>query len=547
MCLQPMSLGAIPADTVRVAKAAFPKGNPCLLMRDKFGTFYQDAAFADLFSPVGQPALAPWRLSLVTVFQFAEGLTDRQAANAVRSRIDWKYALGLELEDPGFDPSVLCEFRGRLLEGGAERRLLDLMLLQLKAEGFLKERGRQRTDSSHVLAATRTINRLETVGETLRAALNSLAVMAPEWLRDWVPAEWYDRYGPRIEAQRFPKEAKERQALAETTGADGLQLLGRVAQADAPAWLREVPAVQILRQIWVQQYWVQGGKVGLRPAGNLPPSHLMLDSPYDPDARYGQKRGDTWSGYKVHLTESCDDQSVHLITDVQTTVATTADARLAEPIQTELEQKELLPREHLMDAGYVDAGLLVQSQAQRGVEVIGPVREDTSWQARTQGALDLTQFEIDWEQQRVICPHGKESVQWTPSRDRWDSPCIEVRFLPTDCKACPSREHCTRAPARELTLRPQAEYEALTAARKAQRSQEWKQRYRRRAGIEGTISEGVRAYGLRHCRYLGRAKAHLQHVATATAINWVRMAAWLSGSLHAQTRTSAFARLAPAA
>src|SRR3954469_14783025 len=167
MSLKPTPVGPIPELTAFVAKAAFPDGNPYTTLRDRLGTFYDDDRFADLFPDRGQPAEAPWRLALVTVMQFAEGLADRQAADAVRSRIDWKYALGLELTDPGFDFSVLCEFRARLLDGGAARLLLEAMLETCKAHGLVKARTRQRTDSTHVLAAIRTLNRLELVGETL--------------------------------------------------------------------------------------------------------------------------------------------------------------------------------------------------------------------------------------------------------------------------------------------------------------------------------------------------------------------------------------------
>src|SRR5213595_2139712 len=140
----------IPDETVRVARAAFPKGSRAMQLRDQLGVVYADARFAALFARRGRPAETPWRLALVTVLQFAEGLSDRQAADAVRGRIDWKYALGLPLEDPGFDFSVLSEFRTRLVEGNAEHRLLDVLLDRCKAQGLLRARGRQRTDSTHV-------------------------------------------------------------------------------------------------------------------------------------------------------------------------------------------------------------------------------------------------------------------------------------------------------------------------------------------------------------------------------------------------------------
>jgi transposase len=224
MTLHPHSIGPVPEETARIAHAACPKGNPYLHMRDLLGTLYDDQLFADLFPPQGQPALAPWRLALITVMQFAEGLSDRQAAEAVRIRIDWKYALNLELSHPGFDFSVLCEFRARLLVGHAEQLLFETMLDQFKTHGLLKARGQQRTDSTHILAAIRTLNRLECVGETMRHALEALAVVAPAWLLQQVRPEWKERYEQRIQEYRLPASKPERQALAETIGTDGFSL-----------------------------------------------------------------------------------------------------------------------------------------------------------------------------------------------------------------------------------------------------------------------------------------------------------------------------------
>ncbi len=197
--LHPKPFGPAPEQTARVARAAFPMGNTYLRLHDEIGSIYEDEAFKKLFPTRGQPAEAPWRLALVTVLQFAEGLSDRQAADAVRGRIDWKYLLGLELADPGFDHTVLSEFRTRLVDGHAEHVLLDALFRRAQALGLFRARGRQRTDSTHVLAAVRVLNRLERVGETMRAALNSLAVVAPDWLRSVVPDSWYERYGSRVE------------------------------------------------------------------------------------------------------------------------------------------------------------------------------------------------------------------------------------------------------------------------------------------------------------------------------------------------------------
>jgi transposase len=198
--MRPNPFPSVPESTAAVARAAFRKGNRCVRLRDELGALYEDADFVALFPARGRRALPPWRLALVTVLQFLEHLSDRQAAEAVRSRIDWKYALALDLADPGFDYSVLSEFRSRLVAGQQELLLLDRMLARFTEGGLLKTRGRQRTDSTHVLAAVRAMNRLELVAETLRATLNAMAEAAPDWLRGVAPVAWYGGREPAVRA-----------------------------------------------------------------------------------------------------------------------------------------------------------------------------------------------------------------------------------------------------------------------------------------------------------------------------------------------------------
>lgn len=548
MSLKPQAFDPVPAETARVAQAAFPSGNVYLRMRDEFGALYTDEAFAPLFSQRGQPAAAPACLALVTVMQFAEGLSDRQAANAVRGRIDWKYALGLELTDPGFDASVLWEFRARLIAGQAEAKVFEVMLSRFREAGLLKARGQQRTDSTHVLAAIQTLNRLECVGETLRRALNVLAVVAPDWLRGQVPVEWFERYGRRVEEYRLPPGKPERYALAEAIGADGFQLLQWLDAPTTPDWLREIPAVNVLRQVGQQQFYPPDGPVRWRVADDLPPSSAMICSPYDAEARYGKKRGTEWTGYRTHLTETCDDDAPHLITDVQTTAAPVSDFDMLPTIQTDLAARDVLPSEQLVDAGYVTADYLVSSQKAQGVVLVGPVNPDASWQAKAQQGFEVASFGIDWEAHTATCPRGKVSTLWMPGHDRHDHPIINIRFARSDCQVCPGRAHCTQSEtqARMITIRTRDQHEALQAARQRQTTEAFKEQYAARAGIEGTISQGVRVADLRRSRYIGRAKTHLQNLVTAAALNLLRVAAWLAEVPWAPTRQSPFAALAPA-
>jgi transposase len=547
MSLQPQLFYLIPEETARVAQAAFPKGNIYMRMRDQLGPIYADQLFASLFPPCGQPALSPWRLALTLVMQFVEGLSDRQAADAVRGRLDWKYALALELTDPGFDFSVLSEFRDRLIDGALEHQLLDAMLTTFRDLNLLKARGKQRTDATHVLAAIRNLNRLESVTETLRAALNAVAELAPDWLVTQITAEWLDRYGPRAEEYRLPKGEDARKALAETVGADGMHLLTAIYALPASSRLRDLAQVETLRQVWVHQYYFIDEQLRWRSAADLPPAGTRFDSPYDPEARYGSKRSTSWTGYKVHVSETCEPDAPHLITNIETTLAHIADVSLTAPIHDRLAKKDLLPNEHIVDAGYMDATLLVASETDHQVQLLGPVRPDSSWQAQANKGYDISCFTIDWEAQKVTCPQGQLSRQWIPAQDAWGNATIHVQFARSACLRCTSRSDCTRAKRdpRELTLRPQTEHEALQAARQRQQTLEWKEQYNLRAGIEGTLSQGTRAFELRRSRYIGLARTHLQHLLTAAAINLVRFDAWITDKPRAKTRTSHFEALRP--
>lgn len=222
------------------------------------------------------------------------------------------------------------------------------------------------------------LNRLERVGETLRAALNSLAVVAPAWVQALAPPEWYDRYGSRVENYHLPNTDAARKALAAVIGADGQLLLHAIDAAVEHPWLGEVPAVQTLRRVWAEQYTDVDGPLRWREAPDMPSPAELLASPYDPEARYSTKREVEWVGYNVPLTATCDPEAPHVIVNVETTLATTPDDNLVRSIHASLEQRGRLPAEHLVDKGYTDSQVLVDSQQTYGVTMIGPVADDLS-------------------------------------------------------------------------------------------------------------------------------------------------------------------------
>jgi transposase len=544
MSMYPQSMGSIPEETVRIAQAACPKGTLAMRLRDALGEVYQDEQFLDLYPVEGQPAYAPWRLALVTVLQYVENLTDRQAADAVRSRIDWKYALGLELSDTGFDYSLLSAFRTRLLEHQAETRLLDQLLEVCQQRGWVKAGGKQRTDSTHVLARVRSLSNLECVGETLRAALDDLAALAPDWLVQQISLDWFERYSHRVENYRLPKAETQRKALAEQIGADGQHLLSVLEHADAPEGGKDLESVQVLRQVWQQYYEVTGGKAKWRAGPQAGEGEGVVRSPYDPEAESGKKRETVWLGYKVHLTETCagpeDPAAPNLIVQVHTTVAPIPDGQVTATIQAELDKAHLKPEEHLVDTGYVDAEQLASSQ-QQGIRLVGPTMPDSSWQAKAGKGFDLAHFSIDWSKRQATCPQGQTNSRFSQVGER-----MEIVFATEVCARCPVRQDCTRSQTtgRVLHVRPQAAHEALQKQRQEEQTPAFRQKYALRAGIESTFSQGVRGMGLRRARYDGLARTQVQQVLTAVAINLVRIDTALMHTARGTTRHSRFARLA---
>jgi transposase len=541
MSLHPQPHTHIPERTAELMHRVYPKGHPFIALREELGTLFTDDQFVHLYDPQGRPVESPTILALASVLQFLEGLTDRQTAEAVRDRLTWKYLLGLELDATGFDSTLLSDFRKRLVEEDAIMLLFETMLSAFQARGLLKSKSKQRTDSTHVLAAVRNLERVELVGETMRDVLEHLAIVAPNWVRMHVPADWVDRYADRFDSIRLPKDQSKRVQLAETIGQDGQLLLAALDAADAPAYLRELPAVQTLRTVWDQQYAVSPqGTLRWRESKALPPAGEQVVSPFDTEARFSKKRETEWVGYKVHLTETCDEETPSFITDVQTTDATTPDSSVTGKIQADLVAHDLMPSDQYVDAGYPTAEHLVTS-AEQGIALIGPVNEDTSWQSRVEDGYTMQRFTLDWEQEQATCPEGKTSVAWHSDDGK-----VRIEFDQETCAACPARAKCTRATTsgRVLKVLPQEQHAALQTRRAEQQTKAFRTKYQQRAGIEGTISQGTRGFDLRYARYWGLAKTTLQHVLVAVAINLYRLMVWLmqpfQGTAGRRTRRGSY-------
>ena len=333
-------------------------------------------------------------------------------------------------------------------------------------------------------------------------------------------------------------------------GADGFHLLDALAGQTTPRAATALPAVAVLRRVWVRHFErAEDGTGGarLRPAQGRGPGD-RVESPYDADARFRAKSSTRWTGYMVHLTESYDAGAPRLVLHADTTPANVHEASRTAAIHAALAGKNLTPAEHLVDSAYVSADHLIAARENHGIDLVGPGRRNLSWQAKAAGAFSLDDFAIDWDRQVARCPEDKGSTSWAEStKHRSRRPIIRVGFRAADCRACISRHRCTRIRSRYvgrvLALLPRREHEALAAARMRERTEQGRNLYAQRQGVEGTISQAVRVFGLRRARYRGLAKTGLQHLATAAALNLERLDAWLTKRPLAPTRVSRFAAL----
>ncbi|WP_223839963.1 IS1182 family transposase [Saccharopolyspora pogona] len=498
-------------------------------VRDQLGELFSDAEFAAAFGIRGKPGFSPGLLAMITVLQKAENLTDRQAADEVRTNLAWKYALGLELTDAGFDHTVLSEFRTRVVEHGLEEKVLDLLLAALRDKGLIAAGGKQRTDSTHVIAAVRDMNRLELAGEAVRACLESVSAAAPDWVAEVLDVPgWSRRYQQRIDTWRLPASQTKKDELALAYGKDGFTLLTALYAPASPNWLRELPAVEVLRVVLVQNYTrtvARNGREVVKrretDTDGLPPGRWRLTSPYDTDARWGVKRDTFWNGYKVHISETCRAPESagaatapghrpgaaprpNLITNVATTDATVPDSAMLPPIHQALRKRDLLPDEHYLDSGYPSAELIVGSLDAFGIALITPVLLDHSRQARAEQGFAASDVTIDWQAQQVPCPAGQTSSSWTPCV-QYGSARTVVTFSKAVCGPCPVRTRCTTAKngRRQISLHPREMTEALRSARAEQQTKDWRRDYALRAGVKGTIRQATAVTGLRRTRYPG--------------------------------------------
>ncbi len=507
----------VPPDTAGLGQALLREDNLYRQIGEHFNELLpQETVFEPMYAETGRGAISPLLLSLVTVFQMLDRVADRHAAELVIARIDWKYALHLPLGYAGFHFTDLYAFRLRLLEHGAERVVFEQILTKLKASGLIRERGKMRTDSTHILGVLHRLSQLELITECVRVAVQAALVAAPKWCERELPQAFQEAYAQR--QWEFGLRDTEVKAKCAAAAKDGFWFL-HVVDTASPKVVRKLPEVATLRTVLSQQF--PDGPDG--PPAKRPMGHDVIETPHEQEARCATKRGQTWSGYKAQVTETCDEDRPRFIVDLEVTGALDNDSPELSHIQARLQQQGTLPGEQQVDQGYMSAENLVCS-AQLGIHLMGMPLDDT----RGPPGFRQSDFRIDEATHTATCPAGLQNNIWaqrtTPSGK---PPPTLVRFDASSCQACQFFGRCTcSSQGRSLTLHP---YRSILLQRRAEaKTPAFQMQLHVRAGIEATISELVRKHGLRCARYRGKTKVRLQAYFTATAANLKRAAPWMA-------------------
>jgi transposase len=507
----------IPPDTFQLGQKLLDEHNPYRLIGDRLGDLISDDDYADLYASIGGPAISPALLALVTVFQMVEKLPDRQAAEAVKMRIDWKYALHLELDDAGFSFTNLSHFRQRLIEHQAQYRVFDRLLALLVALGYVRRRGRQRTDSTYVLGLVAQLSRLELVWETLRVALRAVEKMDAAWIESNLPEVFMQRYG----VKRSDYNLTKRQAAQELSqaGADGFWLLAQLERA--PQAMRELRAVETLKTVWQQQF-EQDERGHYQGPRKKVDAHGLIQSPHDPEVRYRKKRGKPWKGFSAQVSETAEDKGeANFITDAGLTDAQRDDSTSLPAIQERLEGRGLLPSQQIVDQNYISGPRLAESE-EKGVELVGPVVPQPG-----PPGFKLDDFQVDLEQGQATCPAGKRSVSMQVREEAGRSRRYMFAFG-QQCLKCPSYGVCTQAK-QGRTIQYDEYHPYIQQRRTEMETETFRQAMQRRPPIEGTLSQLVRQ-GIRRARYRGLRRVDLQLIFTAVGANLKRLCqVWASG------------------
>jgi transposase len=478
----------------------------------------------------GRPGVEPVVLLGVSVLQFLERVPDRQAVDLVKYHIGWKHALAQELDGDVFDPTVLVRFRERLIEHEQGRLAFELVLGGLERAGLVKQKGKQRLDSTHVLGLVSRMGTLECVRESLRLALEELAEAVSEGQR---PEFWNRLWERYVDSQLDYKAAAETLKQKTTQAGTDVLELRTWLETQTEAW-RQGEKVELLERVWSEQFEVAEGG-GVVRKSEIPATPVQ--NPHDPEAQWCTKKtGDVkkeWVGYKTQVAETVPEEPLQkgeptpaFITGIVTQPATGSDeAGLAEMLDEQAEMGMEKAAELYVDGAYVSGQVLAEAEAE-GRQLMGPAQPP----AQTgKSAYKPDAFDMDVEQRRAVCPAGHTSMQCSRLEEEKTGK-VTYRFeWSTHCHSCPLRAQCVPAGQKHRTLAVGQYHTPLEARRREMKTEAFQKQMKQRNAIEGTHSELVRAHGLRRARYRGLKKVTLQNYLIGAACNakrWIRRLQW---------------------
>ncbi len=519
----------IPQEISHWGKKYLKDNNLYRVVGDQLLSFISIDEFTSMYSNTGRPSISPIILSLVTLFQFLEGIPDRVASEYVMTRLDWKYALHISMYTPGFHYSDLCNFRKRLTEHDKESLLFDQLLTKIESLGFLKKYKRQRTDSTHVLAVVRELSRLENLSESLRVSLRAIHKSDSTFYEMKIPALYREHWGT-VQSDYQMTDSQRTEAL-ERAGQDIYWLLSFL-ETNKKSLLR-LPELEVLQTLFYQHFTVQNSqKACLKDKADT--GKDKIQSPHEPEARYSEKRGKSWVGYKAHITETANEKGeVNFITNITTTNSCEQDNETLSGIQEELEAGNLKPEQQFTDKGYVTGANLSESD-KKNIQLMGEAS-----QLSNKGLFTADDFTIDYQSKTATCPAQCTSISWKKRESGEHKGDIQIRFG-NQCNYCSLKEKCTKSK-RGRRLRLNLHYPMLRKRREESRTDAFKELMKRRSPVEGTISEMVRAHGLRTSRYRGMLKTRFHDLMIGTAVNLKRLVKAISLSKSNQKRQLAIA------
>ncbi len=476
----------------------------------------------------GRPAIEPVIALGVTLLQFMEKVPDRQAAENLRLHLGWKYALGLEVDHPGFHYSSLCNFRGRLVEAEMQRIGFDAILDALRDAGLVSRRKRQRLDSTHVLGNVAKMSRLECVRETIRLFIETLKhVESSAALPDY--EQYVERYCEnQVQWHKLSKATLAQKA--QQAGRDALSLIRWLRQQ--PAQIRDHDKAILLERVFLEQYEPDSQCLVLRKKEDSG----TVKNPHEPDAQWAAKdqaRSKTWVGYKVQVSETVTDShepkkkgepTEQFLTEVTTTEAIASDLDgMGRNLQAQADHQNDTPQELYVDAAYVTDDTMAEAKEQ-GREIIGPARPP----GNPTHLLAVDQFDVDVANRTAVCPAGHTSRQCSLIHDSHNDS-VYYRFEWAGlCDECQLQKQCTRRKDGRRHVSVGVHHDLLQQRRREMKTEEFKLKMHRRNAIEGTISEFTRGGG-RRTRYRGLAKTTLANYFQGAAVNvnrWVRLNQW---------------------